>query len=98
MEILDKDFKNGFICAFQFAIKMVSSLNVSFLETCKSYKLCPAGFSISKKPFIEFETEDLKVFWKETLIQSEKIFWKFDVLEYVRGWITLSQASAVARK
>ena len=28
--------------------------------------------SISKKPFIEFETEDLKVFWKETLIQSEK--------------------------
>ena len=25
-----------------------------------------------KKSFIEFETEDLKVFWKETLIQSEK--------------------------
>ena len=72
MEILDKDFKNGFICAFQFAIKMVSSLHVSFLETCKSYKLGPAGFSISEKPFIEFETEDLKVFWKEILIQSEK--------------------------
>ena len=37
-----------------------------------TYELCPAGLSISKKPFIEFEMEDLNVFWKETLIQSEK--------------------------
>ena len=66
-------FENGFICAFQFAVKTVSFyLHVSFLETCKSYELCPAGLSISKKHFIEFETEELKVFWKETLIQSEK--------------------------
>ena len=73
MGIADKDFKNGFICAFQFAVKTVSYyLHVPFLETCKSYKLCPAGLSISKKPFIEFETEDLKVLWKEALIQSEK--------------------------
>ena len=73
METFDKDFKNGFICAFQFAVKTVSYyLHVSFLERCKSYELCPAGLSISKKPFIEFETEDLKLFWKETLVQSEK--------------------------
>ena len=66
MEIADKDFKNGFICAFQFAVKTVSPyyLHVSLLETCKSYELCPAGLSISKKPFIEFETEDLKYFEK----------------------------------
>ena len=73
MDIADKDFKNGFICAFQYAVKTVSYyLHVSSLETCKSYELCPAGLSISKKPFIDFETEDLKVFWKETLIQSQK--------------------------
>ena len=47
-------------------------LHVYFLETCKTYELCPAGLSISKTPFTEFETEGLKVFWKETLIQSEK--------------------------
>ena len=43
-----------------------------------SERLCDLSAStynllgISKKLFIEFETEDLKVFWKETLIQSEK--------------------------
>ena len=66
-------FEKGFICAFQFAVKTVSYyLHVSFLETCKTYELCPAGLSISKKHFIEFETEELKVFWTERLIQSEK--------------------------
>ena len=64
MEIADKDFKNGFICAPQFAFKTVSYyLHVSFLES---------ELSISKKPFTEFETEDLKVFCKQILIQSEK--------------------------
>ena len=44
MEILDKDFKNGFVCGFQYAVKVVSyCLDVSFLETCKSYGLCPTG-------------------------------------------------------
>ena len=43
-----------------------------------SERLCDLSVStcnllgISQKLFIEFETEDLKVFWKETLIQSEK--------------------------
>ena len=72
MEIADKDFKNGFICAFQFAVKTVSYYLHVLSYYLQSYELCPAGLSISKKPFIEFETEDLKVFWKETLIQSEK--------------------------
>ena len=63
MEILDKDFKNGFVSAFQYAVKMVSYylLHVSFLETCKSYGFCPTGLSIRKKPFIEFESHELKV-------------------------------------
>ena len=44
---------------------------MSFLETCKSYGLCPAGLNIRKKPFIEFECDDLIIFWKETLLSAE---------------------------
>ena len=70
---MDKDFKNGFVSAFQYAVKVVSYyLHVSFLETCKSYGLCPTGLSIRKKPYIEFESDELKVFWKETIINTEK--------------------------
>ena len=73
MEIVDKDFRNGFICAFQYAVKAVSYfLHVSFLETCKSYDLCPSGLNIRKKPFIEFESDDLKVFWQEALAKTER--------------------------
>ena len=73
MEILDNDFKNGFVSVFQYAVKGVSYyLHVSFLETCKSYGLCPKGLSIRKKPFIEFESDELNVFWKETIINTEK--------------------------
>ena len=33
MEIVDKDFKNGFVAAFQYAVKVISYyLHVSFLE------------------------------------------------------------------
>ena len=45
---------------------------MSFLETCKSYGLCPAGLNIQKKPFIEFETSNLKVFWNETIKKTEE--------------------------
>ena len=73
MEIADKGFKNGFTCAFQFAIKMVPYyFHVSMLEICKSYELCTFGLSISKKHFIEFEIKNFKVIWKETLIQFKK--------------------------
>ena len=73
MEILDKDFKNGFVSAFQDGVKVVSYyLHVSFLETCKSYGLCPTGLSIRKKLFIEFENDELKVFWKEAILNTEK--------------------------
>ena len=62
MEILDKDFKNAFVSAFHYAVKVVSyHFHVSFLETCKSYELCPTGLSIRKKPFREFESDELKV-------------------------------------
>ena len=33
---------------------------------------CPTGLSIRKKPFIELESDELKVFWKETLENTEK--------------------------
>ena len=69
MEIVDKDFKNGFVAAFQYAVKLMSYyLHVSFLETCKSYGLCPAGLNIRKKPF---ESDDLIIFWKETFLSAE---------------------------
>ena len=45
---------------------------MSFLETCKSYALYPAGLNIRKKPFIEFETSDLKVFSNETIKKTEE--------------------------
>ena len=47
---------------------------MSFLETCKSYGLCLAGLNIRKKPFIEFETNDLNVFWNETIKKTEENF------------------------
>ena len=72
MEILDKDFKNDFLSAFKYAVKVVSYyLHVSFLETCKSYGLCPTGLSIRKKSFIEFESDELKMFRKETIVNTE---------------------------
>ena len=46
-------------------------LHVSFLETCISYGLCPTGFNIRKKPSIEFESGNLIIFWKETLLSAE---------------------------
>ena len=50
---------------------MLYYLHVSLLETCKSYSLCPTGLNIRKKPFIEFEYDDLIIFWKETLLSAE---------------------------
>ena len=62
-----------YLPAFQYAVKAVSYfLHVSFLETCKSYDLCPSGLNIRKKPFTEFESDDLKVFWQETLAKTER--------------------------
>ena len=54
MENLNKDFN---------AVKVVSYyLHVSFLETCKSYRLCPTGLNIKEKPFLVFESLELRVF------------------------------------
>ena len=37
-----------------------------------TYKgLCPAGLNIRKKPFIEFESDDLIIFWKENFLSTE---------------------------
>ena len=72
MEIVDKNFKNGFVSAFQYAVKVMScNLYVPFLETCKSYGFCPAGLNLKKKLFIEFESDDLIIFWKQTLLSVE---------------------------
>ena len=72
VKVVDTGFKNGIFAAFQYAVKTMSYyLHVSFLETCKSYSLCPTGLNIRKKPFIEFEYDDLIIFWKETLLSAE---------------------------
>ena len=48
-----------------YAVKAMScNLYVPFLETCKSYGFCPAGLNLKKKLFIEFESDDLIIFWK----------------------------------
>ena len=73
MQIVEKDFKVGYVSGFQYAVKSVSYFfHVSFLETCKSYGLCPTGLTIRKKLFIEFEISDLKVFWNETIKETEE--------------------------
>ena len=73
LDILDKDFKNDFVSAFHYAVKVVSYyFHVSFLETCKSHGLCSTGLSIRKKLFIEFESDELKVFWKKAIENTEK--------------------------
>ena len=67
MKIVDKNSQNGFVAAFQYTVKIMSYyLHVPFLETCKSYGLCPAGLNIIKKSFIEFESDNLIIFWKKT--------------------------------
>ena len=38
-----------------------ADFHVAFLETCKSYSLCPSGLCINKDPFIKFESNDLQV-------------------------------------
>ena len=48
---------------------------------------CPTSLSIRKKPFTEFESGEMKVFWKETIVNTEiqrKIYWKRYALEYVK--------------
>ena len=73
MEIVDKDFKVGFISGFQYAVKRVLYFfHASFLETCKSYGFCPAGLNLRKKPFIEFQTTNLKICWNETIKKTEE--------------------------
>ena len=53
MEIIDKDFKNRFVAAFQYGVKVKSYyLHKSFLETCKSYGFCPAYLNILKKAIL----------------------------------------------
>ena len=73
MEITDTDFKNGFISTFQFAVKTLSYyFHVAFLETCKSYSLCPSGLRINKDPFIKFESNDLQVIWKNVITTTQE--------------------------
>ena len=75
MEIVDKDFKVCYVSGFQYPVKSVLDFfHVPFLKTCKSYEPCPAGLNIRKKPFIEFGTSDLKVFWNETIRKTEENF------------------------
>ena len=71
-KLSDKDFKNGFVAAFQYAVKVMPYYwHESFFEICKSYDLCPSGLNIRKKPFIEFESDNLIILWKNTLLSAE---------------------------
>ena len=73
MEITDTDFKNGFISTFQYAVKSGSYFyHVTFLESCMSFNLCPAGLCIKKDPFIKFESDDLNVMWKNVIMTTQE--------------------------
>ena len=73
MEITDTDFKNGFISTFQYVVKSASYFyHVAFLESCKSFNLCPAGLCIKKDPFIKFESDDLHVMWKNVITTTQE--------------------------
>ena len=62
---------------------------MSFLETCKSYGLCQAGLNIRKKPFIEFESSDLKVFWNETTRKTEENLLEVLCIEICERLVTI---------
>ena len=96
MEIVYKDLKVGYVSgcqyAFQYAVKNVSYFfHVSFLETCKSYRLCLAGLNIWKKLFIEFGTSDLKVFWNETIKKIEETLLEALCIEICERLFTIEE-------
>ena len=47
-------------------------LHVLFLGTCKCYGLLPTDLSIRKESFKQFESDNLEVFWKESIVNTEK--------------------------
>ena len=58
---------NFYIYVFNFIY-----IQKTFLETYQSYGFCQAGLNIRKKPFIEFETRDLKIFWNKTIKKTKR--------------------------
>ena len=48
------------------------------------YIYCPTGLSIRKKLYIEFDCDELKVFWKETIVNTEKGLLEALCVEYVK--------------
>ena len=74
METVNKNFNNGFVAAFQYAIKVI--LLVILLACVVSGDLeelclCPTGLNFREKLFFELESDDLIIFWKETLLSAE---------------------------
>ena len=73
MEIVDKDFKVGYVSGFSMSLKV---FRISFM--CLFWRLVKAmDFARQIKHteetvIIEFETSDLKVFWKETIKKAEE--------------------------
>ena len=72
MDLVDKDDFN-YASVYRCGIKALNYFyHISFLETCKSYKLIPAGLALKKQPFIPFEDGDLIATWNETILHTEE--------------------------
>ena len=92
-ETVHKDFKKGYVAAFQYAVKVISYyLHVSFLETCRSCTFYPTDLNIRKKLFIEFESDDLIIFCKETLLSTENDLLEALFVEICKPMFTLEKS------
>ena len=72
MDFFDKD-DFSYASVYRCGIKSLNYFyHIAFLETCKSYKLIPAGLALKKQPFIPFEDGDLIATWNETILHTEE--------------------------
>ena len=71
--VTDFDVKAGFISCFRFGLKCCTYFyHVSYLETCKSFGVYPAGLQLNKTPFISFDNDELTATWQDTINSTQE--------------------------
>ena len=73
IQIKDKEEEAGIISAFRSAVKAYNYFfHVVFLECCKFVDATPVGLQIKKNAFIEFDSNEMCVFWNQTIASTER--------------------------
>ncbi|XP_066911610.1 uncharacterized protein [Clytia hemisphaerica] len=73
IRIKDKEEEAGIISAFRSAVKTYNYFfHVVFLECCKFVDATPVGLQIKKNAFIEFDSNEMCVFWNQTIASTER--------------------------